>query len=73
MTTLYQLHFILDGKDYAFRGSQSQVPRIEDHVVLNGPACYRVTGVSWRFDIDRDGPTRVPVEVFIERTTYERF
>lgn len=67
MSTTYQLHFILDGKEFAYRGGQSQVPQVDSHVVLGEAVLYKVTGVHWRFDIERDGPTRVPVDVFIQK------
>lgn len=67
MTTTYKLHFILDGKEFAFRGNQSQVPQVDNHVVLGRAALYKVTGVHWRFDIERDGPTRVPIDVFVQK------
>ena len=67
MGTLYQLHFILEGKDYAYRGSQSQVPRIGDRVVLGQALLYEVESLQWRYDIERDGPGYVPVDLFIRR------
>lgn len=67
MSTTYQLHFILDGKEFAYRGGQSQVPQVDNHVVLGKAVLYKVTGLHWRFDIERDGPTRVAVDIFIQQ------
>lgn len=67
MSTTYQLHFILDGKEFAYRGGQVQVPQVDNLVVLGKSVLYKVTDVHWRFDIDRDGPARVPIDVFIQK------
>jgi len=65
MGTVYQLNFILDGKDYAYRGGQSQVPRIGDRVVLGESVLFEVESLQWRYDINRDGPSYVPVDLYI--------
>lgn len=67
MGTLYQLHFILEGKEYAYRGSQSLVPRIGDLVVLGQSILYEVEGLQWRYDSEPDGPRFVPVDLFIRK------
>lgn len=65
MSTEYQLHFILENKEYAYRGGQSQVPRIGDRVVLGEGVLYEVESLQWFYNIERDGPGYVPVGLFI--------